>query len=68
MRLHHRLLPSETEHDLIASFGAARLIKTLAGKLELRGGTEEDREQAREWVQTFLTSPVGPQMATTKRH
>jgi hypothetical protein len=64
----HRLLPSEAEHELIASFGAARLVKTLAGKLELRGGTKEEREQAWEWVQTFLSSPVGPQMAATKRH
>ena len=68
MRLHHRLLSSETEDELIASFGAARLVRTLAGRLELRGGTHEEREQARWWMRTFLTSPVGAQMAATKGH
>jgi hypothetical protein len=53
----HRLLPSEADHDLIASFGTARLVRTLAGHLELWGGTEEDRKQARWWVNMFLRRP-----------
>ena len=57
MKLRNRLLSSQNDHELMASFGAARLVRTLAGRLELQGGTEADREDARCWVQTFLTPP-----------
>ena len=55
MRLHHWLTASNTETNTIATFGAARLVRTIAGRLELTGGSAEDREQARWWVRTFLT-------------
>jgi hypothetical protein len=57
MKLRNRILASQTDHELMASFGAARLVRTLAGRLELQGGTEADREEARCWVQTFLARP-----------
>jgi len=38
---------------LIASFGQAQLARTLDGKSELRGGTAEDRQKAREWISMF---------------
>ena len=40
--------------ELIASFGDARLVKKLNGKIELTGGTETDRAAAREWCSRFL--------------
>ena len=40
--------------ELIASFGDARLVKKLTGKIELIGGTETDRAEAREWCSMFL--------------
>ena len=57
MKLRNRLLSSQTDHELIAFFGAARLVRTLAGGLELQGGTEAARKEARWWVRTFLRSP-----------
>ncbi len=43
-------------HDeLIASFGGAQIRKHLDGRLEIRGGTESERTQARDWIERFLT-------------
>jgi hypothetical protein len=36
--------------EVIASWGQAQLIKYLDGKLELKGGSKEDRIEAREWI------------------
>ena len=46
------------EEELIAQFGEARLVKLLDGTLELKGGSEEDRAEAQEWVAAFLRKPV----------
>lgn len=40
--------------ETIAVFGAARLVKHLDGKIQLIGGTPEDRRAAREWCSMFL--------------
>ena len=40
--------------ELIASWGEAELIRHLDGRYELRGGTPEDRQAAREWISMFL--------------
>ena len=42
------------EGETIAVFGDARLVKKLCGKLELRGGSPDDRRAAREWCSMFL--------------
>jgi hypothetical protein len=34
------------------------LIKDLDGKLELKGGSKEDRIAAREWISMFLNDAV----------
>ena len=39
-------------------FGQARLVKKLDGKLELVGGTREDRTAAREWISLFFHEAV----------
>lgn len=44
-----------SEAELIASFGGAQILKSLSGKLEIRGGTPEERTQAQTWMDTFLT-------------
>jgi hypothetical protein len=46
------------EGELIASWGEARLIKYLDGKLVLKGGSKEDRMEAREWISLFLNDAV----------
>jgi len=41
------------EGEIIAGFGDAKLIRFLDGKLELRGGSKDDRVAAREWMSMF---------------
>ena len=50
--------PFRDEGEVIASWGQARLIKYLDGKLELKGGSKDDRIEAREWISMFLTDAV----------
>ena len=38
----------QNDGELIASFGTARLVKRLSGKIELIGGSADDRAEARE--------------------
>lgn len=38
---------------LVVRFGGAQLIRTLEGRLELAGGTVEDRQRVREWISMF---------------
>jgi hypothetical protein len=42
------------EAETLATFGDAKLIKKSTGKIELVGGSPEDRIAAREWVSLFL--------------
>ena len=46
------------EGEVIASWGQARLIKYLDAKVELKGGSKEDRIEAREWISMFLNDAV----------
>jgi len=50
--------PFKDEGELIASWGEARLINYLDGKLVLKGGSKEDRIAAREWISLFLNNAV----------
>ena len=49
---------TQAEAETIASFGEARLVKTLDFKYELRGGSPGDRQQAREWISLFMHNAV----------
>ncbi len=40
--------------ELIAGWGEAELVRHLDGRYELRGGTPEDRQAAREWISLFF--------------
>jgi len=46
------------EGEVLAHFGQARLVKKLDGKLELVGGTDEDRTEAREWISMFFHEAI----------
>ena len=50
------LLPSNhtKETELIATFGAAKIVEHLDGTMDIEGGSEEDRRQALEWADMFL--------------
>ena len=50
--------PFKDEGELIASWGQAQLIKNLDGKVVLKGGSKEDRMEAREWISMFLNDAV----------
>jgi hypothetical protein len=42
------------EGELVATFGDARLVKKFDKKLEIIGGSEDDRLAALEWCSMFL--------------
>ena len=50
--------PYKDEGEVTASWGEAQLIKCPDGKLELKGGSKEDRIEAREWILMFLSDAV----------
>jgi hypothetical protein len=50
--------PFKDEGELIASWGEARLIKYLDGKTDLRGGSEQERAEARKWMSMFWHEAV----------
>jgi hypothetical protein len=50
--------PFKDEGEVIAGWGEAQLIKYLDGKTELRGGSEQDRAEAREWISLFWNEGV----------
>jgi hypothetical protein len=54
MRLKHLWPQEETEHQVLAIFGEARLVRTLDGQLELRGGSDQNREDAQRWIERFM--------------
>jgi len=43
---------------VVAYFEQAQLIKFLDGKVELRGGSDQDRAEAREWMSLFWHEAV----------
>ncbi len=42
------------ENEILAQFGAARLVKNRTGRIELIGGSTDDRTAAKEYVSLFL--------------
>jgi hypothetical protein len=46
------------EGEVVAGWGEAELIKYLDGKTELRGGSEQDQAEAREWMSLFWHEAV----------
>ena len=50
--------PYKDEGEVVASWGQAQLIRFLDGKTELRGGSDQDRAEAREWLSVFWHEAV----------
>ena len=50
--------PFKDEGEVVAAWGQAQLIKYLDGKVELRGGSDQDRAEAREWISLFWHEAV----------
>jgi hypothetical protein len=51
----------------IARFGQALLVKTQNGHYQLRGGTERDWLEAREWISLFMHEAVPSMVAQAER-
>jgi len=54
MKIKNWFVPLRDEGEMIACFGRARLMRRLNGRVELVGGTREDRGAAREWISLFF--------------
>ena len=44
--------------EVVATFGQAKLMKNLDGKLELIGGSKDDRLAAHEWISLFMHEAI----------
>jgi hypothetical protein len=62
MRISNLFPLFKDEGEVIASWGQAKLIKRLDGQLELKGGSKEDRGEAREWLSLFWHEAVVKEM------
>ena len=49
---------TEPAESHIATFGRGELVRTSAGRYELRGGTSTDLSEAREWASLFMPEVV----------
>ena len=58
MKIRHLFPEIGNDGEVIAYFGDARLVKTLDCKYELRGGSNEDRASAQEWISMFMHEAV----------
>ena len=43
------------QYEGVAGWGTAKLIRWLDGRYELQDGSEQDRKEAMEWVNKFMT-------------
>ena len=46
------------DSEVIACFGAAKLIRHLDGRIELQGGSQSDETTAKEWISLFMHEAV----------
>jgi hypothetical protein len=44
--------------NLIARFGHARLVSRADGRVELRGGSDADHTEAKEWISLFMHDAI----------
>jgi hypothetical protein len=54
----NRLAWLDSVETLIATFGVAQLVQTPGGRFELRGGTLNDYQEAKEWCSLFMPEAV----------
>ena len=45
---------SSKSEQVLTTFGSAMLVLNSEGRVELRGGTKEERQDAVEWISLFL--------------
>ncbi len=55
-----QLRPAEADNEIVATFGAAELVRHRDGRWELRGGSPADHAAAREWSSLFQHEATFP--------
>ncbi len=55
----HNFMAEQERLEVLAGFGEARLVRTLDGKYEMRGGSEGGRKAAAEWIWLFCPDLIG---------
>jgi hypothetical protein len=58
MRMRNFFPDHKDEGEVIAVWGGAKLVKYQDGKLELKGGSQEEHAEAREWLSLFWHEAV----------
>jgi len=58
MRIGNVVWDFKRKGEVIAGFGQARLVKKLDSTYELLGGSEDDRQAAKEWISLFFHEAV----------
>ena len=53
-RMNRISLGREFGEFLVAEFGRGKLVRTISGRYELRGGSLTDLLEAREWASIFM--------------
>ena len=48
----------QDDGETLANFGTARLVKRFIGRIELLGGSPDDRAAAREWCSLCLHEAI----------
>ena len=48
------------ELEEIAGFGGAIIVRDLQGRIQIQGGTEEERKAAHDWMLRFMWPPNQP--------
>lgn len=48
-----RWIRTDGELETVATFGSSRIVRLRSGRLEIRGGTPQDRSAAKEWSSIF---------------
>jgi len=60
MKLNLNFLPARSGDaaELVRVFGDAQLLRHSSGRWELRGGSTNDRREAKEWISLFCHEAV----------
>jgi hypothetical protein len=56
------------QFDVVVVFGDAQLIKRSDGRLEIRGGIEDDRQKTRGWFERFIKPAASPDSTELGKH
>ncbi len=55
MKDHWPAIAGEHRAEIVAIFGDAQIVKHLDGRLEICGGSDQDKFHAHDWMKKFLS-------------